>query len=918
MGIYVTGLPDGMSYDSSTGKVTGSATKAGIYNVSVLASDWPVDRTNNYGRTDLPNSTYKTFTITVKPTVEVTDVMSGATEVPVKVSAGSTKLTLTLPVGEDKTETVVMRKADSSDNWTVVDNYETDKSGTVTKLSDNIGKEIDGSSNEFNVPVLGVYTTPGENRIKAVVEAEQVTARLFGGEISDTGITAHYDTADKKWVTDTGDKDTAVTLRIPANASSDSDVKVVTAKYTREYNSDNVLVKTEVVKTDHNTTDANWITVTRSADGTWKSSDGTQVKAVSSVDPDKTETNANGTWDVSGNFKFATTVDSVQNENVALANITNEAPSVTTKGGKVLVNSKVDLLASKYVTQITDKEDDNDKSDHKETTVTSVVVTSPTGEKVTLTPEEAKSFEIKSEGTYTVSVTVTDSDGLTAESTYNLEAAKEVPAKITVKFQKENGDKLGDDEVIDTKLGENYTTGPGDFIGYELTAIPSNAAGVVNDESVEVIYVYKEPTPNEASKGVIVTKYVTTDGKVLDPGSVTMYDVGEKYTTSAKDFSGYKLVETPSNANGVATDDVETVTYTYKEIKKLTVYFRDKNDNKVKDPVEITYLKGEDPVLPGTDVDGYTYIEKKTLDNGDIVYVYEQKSKVTARYVDKDGKDIDKEEIALYDKGSAYTTKAKEIEGYKLVKTPTNANGTADAAETTVTYEYRAIKKIKVFFEDTEKNSVKNPVEIEYLDGENPVLPDTKIDGYTYIEKKTLDNGDIVYVYNQKAKVTARYVDKDGKDIAKEETAIYDKGSAYTTKAKDIEGYKLVKTPTNANGTADAAETTVTYEYRAIKKIKVFFEDTDKKSLKTPVELEYLDGESPVLPETSVDGYTYLRTVTLENGDLIYVFNKGNNVVEIEKPNTGDNSNVKMFSAILVIAGAIAGVVTFIRKKITK
>lgn len=34
MGIYVTGLPDGMTYDSKTGKVSGKASMAGIYNVS--------------------------------------------------------------------------------------------------------------------------------------------------------------------------------------------------------------------------------------------------------------------------------------------------------------------------------------------------------------------------------------------------------------------------------------------------------------------------------------------------------------------------------------------------------------------------------------------------------------------------------------------------------------------------------------------------------------------------------------------------------------------------------------------------------------------------------------------------------------------------------------------------------------------
>lgn len=62
-------------------------------------------------------------------------------------------------------------------------------------------------------------------------------------------------------------------------------------------------------------------------------------------------------------------------------------------------------------------------------------------------------------------------------------------------------------------------------------------------------------------------------------------------------------------------------------------------------------------------------------------------------------------------------------------------------------------------------------------------------------------------------KVTVRYVDEDGNDIAAAETLAGAVGDSYETEAKAIEGYELKMTPANAMGSFAVDSQTVTYVY---------------------------------------------------------------------------------------------------------
>lgn len=99
-----------------------------------------------------------------------------------------------------------------------------------------------------------------------------------------------------------------------------------------------------------------------------------------------------------------------------------------------------------------------------------------------------------------------------------------------------------------TRAATNYFVTAVDAAGLE-----SNAAKV--DEVVEEI------------KGEAVTVvYQAQDQTKLTEDLVLEGNIGEGYTSEAKEFDGYKLVAAPQNATGTFSDTAQTVVYTYKSV----------------------------------------------------------------------------------------------------------------------------------------------------------------------------------------------------------------------------------------------------------------------------------------------------------------------------------------------------------------
>ncbi|MEB7428317.1 MucBP domain-containing protein [Enterococcus faecalis] len=138
----------------------------------------------------------------------------------------------------------------------------------------------------------------------------------------------------------------------------------------------------------------------------------------------------------------------------------------------------------------------------------------------------------------------------------------------------------------------------------------------------------------------IIVEYKDTEGNQLAISDSYKGPVGERYSVTSKDISGYTLVKTEGNLNGIYTDQDQKVTFIYDCAKGA--------------PVNVRYVDESDEEL----------VLSEILGDGKI--------------------------------GEAYRTTPKQILGCQLIETPSNANGIFQAHSQEVVYRYRRIITLTV------------------------------------------------------------------------------------------------------------------------------------------------------------------------------------------------------------------------------
>ncbi|EEJ0016091.1 MucBP domain-containing protein [Listeria innocua] len=387
---------------------------------------------------------------------------------------------------------------------------------------------------------------------------------------------------------------------------------------------------------------------------------------------------------------------------------------------------------------------------------------------------------LKKVGKYTVTLNVENMDGIKAtpkEVTVYIDAVQ--GANITVKYEDESGNKLAENSILTGNVGEEYSSSAKEILGYTLTEMPSNAQGEFSLEEQTVTYIYsKNPVPAKD----ITVQYTDEDGIELAPTETLSGNVDENYVTTAKTFTGYELIETPSNAEGKFSENAQTVTYVYRAIKA-------------------------EPILA---------------------------KEVTVNYQDELGAKISETEVLTGEIGETYTTVAKTIDGYTLIKSPTNANGIFNENPQTVTYVYQ-LQNSPIAANITVKHLDENNNELapsEVLSGNVDEAYTTKpkeIKDYSLVKVPTNASGKftteaqtVIYHYKKNSiptssYITVKYVDETGKELAISKVLNGNINDSYATTAKEIKGYTLVKKPANATGKFTDQDQTIKYVYRANK-----------------------------------------------------------------------------------------------------
>ncbi len=278
-------------------------------------------------------------------------------------------------------------------------------------------------------------------------------------------------------------------------------------------------------------------------------------------------------------------------------------------------------------------------------------------------------------------------------------------ATVRVKYvDKNTKEKLAGDIIISGHEKDTYGTMEKEFDNYKLVEVPSNKSGEMevtknedgtfNSETV-VTYYYVH-----ISEGVIEKHIDIISNKVLAEEKYEGYE-GDEYTTEAKEFIGYDLVEDklPENSKGKMTRGLTEVNYYY--IRKATIKaeYRDKYTNTPLDATEINRHEGDDYKLEQKEFEGYDFVEVEGLTEGKlnadeeitVIFWYAKPSKVIVDYLEENTeKAVAEQDVIEGHEGDEYGATAKEIEYYKLTKVPENATGIMEG-EIHLTYYYKKL-----------------------------------------------------------------------------------------------------------------------------------------------------------------------------------------------------------------------------------
>ena len=581
----------------------GTPTEAGIYRVSIYARDYK--ETN-------ANEAYAHATFKIAPAVSVKNVHAYDKEVPITISRGASEATITLP---DGTNTKVVAK---DGKWVVTE---------TTNTAVNVNDEIGTVGETFNLKVLPTATAKAAtDNIKVTASSENVTATFTRAEVAlktklGENVTATFnkvtgrwdlpaEIAEKKTVNSDG---TTTWLKRDLYVDVDKNGETIfnVYEYTRTLNAEGKVTAvsdpTRTLTTYNKENAAN--SAAESANDTnkgmivtvkynkglnkWTADDNSTVTATKTGDK----------WTISTSSGFNGTVDAVHAESSDKASVLNDAPTVHSTSYTTVKGATVDLVKQKSATvTITDREDDaTTDPTKKETTVTKVTLTAPSGKVTEYTSvSDAAAVKLTETGEYTVKVDVKDSNGnkVTADSDTatgtnenDNSAVASTTYVITVKDQETNKlYKVEDDTVTNDELKAkvNPTTVDGFTPSKnDITDIPTTTgkAGQTLPTPATVTYTKDTETIQVETKvDVVVLPKVTPTGVTVLKDSTNLENlVKEKAKEAAK---------------AIATDKIPTgVTVSIKEVKagtlpgtttigdqtpaKVVVEYKDANNNVV-------------------------------------------------------------------------------------------------------------------------------------------------------------------------------------------------------------------------------------------------------------------------------------------------------------------------------------------------
>ena len=439
-----------------------------------------------------------------------------------------------------------------------------------------------------------------------------------------------------------------------------------------------------------------------------------------------------------------------------------------------------------------------------------------------------------------------------------------------------SGDVL-ETEVIEGKVGDNYSTNSKDIEGYILVVeeageskLPENSQGEMSKEEIIVNYYYKH-----VSAGVVVKHIDKISGEILYNEEITGNE-GDIYETSSKEFEGYNLDETlfPENATGTMAQELIEVKYYYVRKAQVKVEYLDRNTKEeIASSQLIEGYEGDAYTTTPKEIEEYYLVESMMPENSEgimtkeeiiVTYYYAKKSAgVIERHINEKTGEIIEEKLHEGLIGDDYKILAKEYENYDLVTTKLPENSEGKMSEELIEIEYYYIRKayVKVeYINELTEEIIEEEIITGYEGKEYETTP-KEIKNYVLNEENLPENSKgimeiivkedgtisqetvVKYYYKKKsAGVVERHIDIKTEKVIEDEVYEGMEGDAYKTSPKTYEEYDLITTKLPENSEGTMTEELIEVKYYYIRKSTVRVEYVDNETGKKIAEDIIIEG----------------------------------------------------------------------------
>ena len=300
-----------------------------------------------------------------------------------------------------------------------------------------------------------------------------------------------------------------------------------------------------------------------------------------------------------------------------------------------------------------------------------------------------------------------------------------------------------------------------------------------------------------------------------------------------------KSIDNAGNESDIASGSLRI------QIGHVTVKYQDIDDGTtLKEDAQLSDVVGENYNIEVPEIENYDYKEAEGELSGEyaneekiVILKYKAKEgKVTVKYQDENGEQIEQDTVYTGRLLESYTTRAKEITGFEFVEVKEGSapeSGTFKEEEQIIIYVYKKIEepepqeetgKVIVKYQDENGNSLKEDVILEGKVGEEYTSEKVEFETYDLIEIVgnasgiiTKEEQVVIYKYNKKiGRVIIIYNDSEGIKI-KENDIIEGKiDTDYKVARQIIDGYELIEIVGNEEGKYQLADQFIIYKYKKL------------------------------------------------------------------------------------------------------